>query len=1115
MASSASDPEKEEHGANLQEVLPGHLGHPEKCAAGMGCKYCHLPHHRKAKLPQAMRWKLQDMRAAELEEAGMPRALPSIQKLINIMIEALEAANSSRACSRDLKALQAVLAKMPVAALLGSTLREVRRAALTALSEAAWHWTFWKTYKTLVHAAVCSLLLPAYSLEVGPFLIRIVLWLLLCALPWIPSRSWLAFGTTLPFQYVLLAFALVVIGCFASRGLPCRSQATAIRAAAPLHLRVTGMNAVVLLCIIAEAALLSSVISLRPLLQKEAFFSASAAVTGLWLLVISLPHTQPEGLSAAQDGHPQGVLGSAKFHAAWQLMRRGLALPAAVVLLLHCGAGGALGRWSGGEPKVFKMSVWVRQWLRFGQPTLQPVRSCLLLAFLAFTTALGADMQAHLQSFMPDSLGLDVAQPPTFLAGLTMAQMVFVAQVLYQPDWAWLSMLVSALLPTWVLMFECRQGLAGPAWLLPLQLGASFAPAWSQLAEVLGISSPTRLAGFSTILLLSTIGMELLHRLNRKGVLLSRLASVEFGGSLPFLESYENPRGLASTLEAFEAATRMERLSTEFLVSRKEWLAELREGRDDYAVVARCGSRLVDAVCTPSSTVQTMCLLRRHATRKLPRNIWKMIMSFVSDVRVVSGLLEPVVKHFGGGQPKGQVVRGWEAMNEVGQWLQRQRQATDGDLPESGEDALTKQLAKWWKAAPKKFGRSGSRKAPRWNSSTDNILPEAIPVGFLGGSEHLDAGTSCIDARLPAGDGPMRQWLYQSSGTVNICKFRASIGDLSDLIESVGEFETTYARRCCFFGFGRPMANGAVNGKHHQKVTWDMATATPNVLPVADGRLLMALCDGGLQYVFGGVRATVGAKGGCSMFEITIVELLEPIEGEPRPRAAPASRQLLRVGFSTLEAGVLMDNAAEGQVFVDSLGQLSLPGSKTRVFQRLHRDEVVGLMLNLDQDSPEANTLSIFRNGVRACPPQKLPEGLTTKTLFPTVTFKNMTLLVNFGPTPQCKDVGDEDMEVIESEDFAARKPEVLFPLGLPDHGLFDWVDQFLQENPRIAELSERKAIAWAEKSGIPQGPRRDKSQDRPGTNFGIGALDDGSTHKALAGLGLQLPKLFAGVLLV
>ena len=31
--------------------------------------------------------------------------------------------------------------------------------------------------------------------------------------------------TTLPFQYVLSAFALVVVGCFALRGFPCRSEA--------------------------------------------------------------------------------------------------------------------------------------------------------------------------------------------------------------------------------------------------------------------------------------------------------------------------------------------------------------------------------------------------------------------------------------------------------------------------------------------------------------------------------------------------------------------------------------------------------------------------------------------------------------------------------------------------------------------------------------------------------------------------------------------------------------------------------------------------------------------------------------------------------------------------
>ncbi|CAE7247605.1 unnamed protein product [Symbiodinium necroappetens] len=142
--SSAADPgaEKDDERENLLEVLPGQSGHPEfcrrpcilfsagRCAADLGCKYCHLPHHRKPKLAQAIRWKLEAMRAAERleilmqilckKEAGMPRTLPSIQKLITILNEALETADSSRAFSTDRKAVQAVLAKMPVAALLGS-----------------------------------------------------------------------------------------------------------------------------------------------------------------------------------------------------------------------------------------------------------------------------------------------------------------------------------------------------------------------------------------------------------------------------------------------------------------------------------------------------------------------------------------------------------------------------------------------------------------------------------------------------------------------------------------------------------------------------------------------------------------------------------------------------------------------------------------------------------------------------------------------------------------------------------------------------------------------------------------------------------------------------------
>lgn len=44
--------------------------------------------------------------------------------------------------------------------------------------------------------------------------------------------------------------------------------------------------------------------------------------------------------------------------------------------------------------------------------------------------------------------------------------------------------------------------------------------------------------------------------------------------------------------------------------------------------------------------------------------------------------------------------------------------------------------------------------------------------------------------------------------------------------------------------------------------------------------------------------------------------------------------------------------------------------------------------------------MSLFKDGVRVCQPQPLPEALVGKALFPTVTFKNMTTYVNFGPEP-------------------------------------------------------------------------------------------------------------------
>ncbi|CAE8628748.1 unnamed protein product, partial [Polarella glacialis] len=126
------------------------------------------------------------------------------------------------------------------------------------------------------------------------------------------------------------------------------------------------------------------------------------------------------------------------------------------------------------------------------------------------------------------------------------------------------------------------------------------------------------------------------------------------------------------------------------------------------------------------------------------------------------------------------------------------------------------------------------------------------------------------------------------------------------------------------------------------------------------------------------------------------------------------------------------------------------------------------------------------------------------------VTFKNMTVQVNFGPEPlvdlgfKCRMVNDAaaaDTTLTEYATPADGKYEALFPLFLPDEGTFHWLDWFLGKNPEYAEISDRKIIDWAMKSGLFR-PRRDAnrlSNDRPEMNFGIAHLDDGSVKEILA----------------
>merc|ERR1719426_60333 len=108
---------------------------------------------------------------------------------------------------------------------------------------------------------------------------------------------------------------------------------------------------------------------------------------------------------------------------------------------------------------------------------------------------------------------------------------------------------------------------------------------------------------------------------------------------------------------------------------------------------------------------------------------------------------------------------------------------------------------------------------------------------------------------------------------------------------------------------------------------------------------------------------------------------------------------------------------------------------------------MVAVVLNLDSASPNANTISLFKNGVRVAQPQALPEELSGKTLFPAVSYRGATIHYNFGapvvPLPfKCKVIGEaivKESDVTKYEAPAGGKYTVLFPVSLPDEGSFDW----------------------------------------------------------------------------
>jgi len=293
------------------------------------------------------------------------------------------------------------------------------------------------------------------------------------------------------------------------------------------------------------------------------------------------------------------------------------------------------------------------------------------------------------------------------------------------------------------------------------------------------------------------------------------------------------------------------------------------------------------------------------------------------------------------------------------------------------------------------------------------------------------------------------------------------------------------------------------------------ADTTLNVMPTADGKILMALSEGGMQYLLASARANTGIKSGRYCFEARIVESLNPSEPQGERTRTPQPKQLLRIGLSLAGSSVFLADTFDSVCF-DSEGFFVHGKKRAKCSSKIQRDQTVTLLVNLDADSANANTVSLFLNGKRCSPPRKLPDVLVGKTLYPTVTYRNVSVHLNFGPVHRfplpftSRMLGDAAQADVDLADVPVQpepgKCEVVLPVGMPNKGYFDWVDDFVSRNPGYTELSDRKILEWASKSGIwRQKSGSQGSNDKPDLKFGVPLMDDNSVRKAIAAIAPSL----------
>jgi len=287
-----------------------------------------------------------------------------------------------------------------------------------------------------------------------------------------------------------------------------------------------------------------------------------------------------------------------------------------------------------------------------------------------------------------------------------------------------------------------------------------------------------------------------------------------------------------------------------------------------------------------------------------------------------------------------------------------------------------------------------------------------------------------------------------------------------------------------------------------QKIGFETADTTLNVVPTLGGKMLNCLSEGGMAYLLAGARANVAQKGGRYMFEAKVVQSM-------------GGKNSMRIGFSTSSSGLIVGEDASS-VYFDSEGFFIGAKSKSAVKNGRFGNNVVAVVLNLDPKSPNVNTLALYRDGAAVGEPMPLPEDLKGQALFPHIAYRSASVHVNFGPDAlkqlpfKCRmlqSAAASDVTAAPSKQPKDGKYDVVMPVGFPDEGTFDWLDTFLQKNPQYVELSDRKIMQWATASGHRAQGGKAASNDKPQFNFGIRELDDMSVRKVINAVAPVMPR--------